>query len=186
MFNVLKLFLYTHQLPKLLSLGLSLLLMPLQSFQALPNTSCSFVSLLFHTLLFSKELPWTYPLSLSCMQPGLCISPAHLTANVEWLSECWRFLHGERGRLKEIKEENCIAVIAPLYLANHWAITICENYSRKNLSTLGTLSCGHACHTVMRDRVRNAAGKTRGSCSCSEALLGDACLKYLDRRWAEG
>lgn len=144
---------------------------------ALPNTSPSFVSLLFCTLLCSKEAARAYPFPCPA-----CISPEHVTANVEWLSGCWRFLYGERGRLKEIKEESCTAVIASLYLANNRAIIICENYSRKNTSTLGSLSCRHACHTVMSDRVRNATGKARDSCSCSEALLGDACLKYLDGR----
>lgn len=32
---------------------------------------------------------------------------------------------------KEIKEESFMAVIDPLYLANHWAITICEDYIGK-------------------------------------------------------
>lgn len=84
----------------------------------------------------SSVLPSSARHTLSCLvptvnpQPGLPISSAHPTmhVHVEGLSWRWRFLHGGRGRLKEIKEESFTAVIAPLQLAHHQVIIICEKY----------------------------------------------------------
>ena len=134
--------------------------------------------------------PKTAPLSfsLSCMQPGLPISPAHPTAHVhmEGLSGWWRFLHGRRGGLKEVKKESFTAVIAPLYVVNHWGIIICEKYIYIKNPLLQPYLPHRLCKEAQGEKW---GGKAWGSGLCSEALWntpGDVWLTFLDGRWPEG
>lgn len=118
--------------------------------------------------------------SLSCVQP---ISPGDPTARtlMERLSACWKFLHGGREGPTEIKEESFAAVIAPLYLANHRRIIICEKYIyTKNPFLQPSLPCW------LRNEAQGekSRGKGRGSVLCSEALWntpGDVWLTYIFR-----
>lgn len=78
-----------------------------------------------HTPSCSKEPPWAHifpcPACSSGCPPPL-LTPFHVATWNDWC-----FLYEGRGRLKEIKEESFTALTDALYLANHWAIPICEN-----------------------------------------------------------
>lgn len=165
------------------------LLTPPRSCQPLPDTRHPLLfPLPSHILSYSKDRPLSASFSPSCMQPALPISPAHPTEHVhmEGLNGCWRFLRGGREVPKDIKEESFAAVIAPLYLANHWRIIICEKYIYiKNPLSQPCLPCW-LCNEAQGEKW---GGKARGCGLCSEARWntpGDVWLAYLDGRWDEG